>query len=55
MEGQEVKSAVAVIDNGKYGKREIRFELIQFSFFKRLFKKLLSATKSFKFFNKVFF
>ena len=26
MEGQEVKSAVAVIDNGKYGKREIRFE-----------------------------
>jgi polyribonucleotide nucleotidyltransferase len=26
MEGQDVKSAVAVIDNGKYGKREIRFE-----------------------------
>ncbi len=26
MEGQEVKSAVAKIDNGKFGKREIRFE-----------------------------
>jgi polyribonucleotide nucleotidyltransferase len=26
MEGQEVSSAVAVIDNGKFGKREIRFE-----------------------------
>ena len=26
MEGQNVKTAVAVIDNGKYGKREIRFE-----------------------------
>ena len=26
MEGQDVKSAVAVIDNGKFGKREIRFE-----------------------------
>ncbi len=26
MEGQEVKSAVATIDNGKFGKREIRFE-----------------------------
>ena len=26
MEGQEVQSAVAVIDNGKFGKREIRFE-----------------------------
>ena len=26
MEGQDVKTAVAVIDNGKYGKREIRFE-----------------------------
>ncbi|MEO0016084.1 MAG: hypothetical protein RL589_565, partial [Actinomycetota bacterium] len=25
MEGQEVQSAVAVIDNGKFGKREIRF------------------------------
>ncbi|MFM1985703.1 MAG: hypothetical protein RLZZ295_869, partial [Actinomycetota bacterium] len=24
MEGQEVQSAVAVIDNGKFGKREIR-------------------------------
>ncbi len=26
MEGQDVKSAVAKIDNGKFGKREIRFE-----------------------------
>ncbi len=26
MEGQDVKHAVAVIDNGKFGKREIRFE-----------------------------
>ena len=26
MEGQNVKSSVAVIDNGKYGKREIKFE-----------------------------
>ncbi len=26
MEGQDVKTAVAVIDNGKFGKREIRFE-----------------------------
>ena len=26
MEGQDVKTAVAKIDNGKYGKREIRFE-----------------------------
>jgi len=26
MEGQDVKSAVATIDNGKFGKREIRFE-----------------------------
>jgi polyribonucleotide nucleotidyltransferase len=26
MEGQDVKSAVVVIDNGKHGKREIRFE-----------------------------
>ena len=26
MEGQDVKTAVAIIDNGKYGKREIRFE-----------------------------
>jgi polyribonucleotide nucleotidyltransferase len=26
MEGQEVKTAVAKIDNGKFGKREIRFE-----------------------------
>ncbi len=26
MEGQEISSAVAVIDNGKFGKREIRFE-----------------------------
>ena len=26
MEGQEVQSSVAVIDNGKFGKREIRFE-----------------------------
>jgi polyribonucleotide nucleotidyltransferase len=26
MEGQDVKKAVAVIDNGKFGKREIRFE-----------------------------
>ncbi len=26
MEGQEVQAAVAVIDNGKFGKREIRFE-----------------------------
>ena len=26
MEGPDVKTAVAVIDNGKYGKREIRFE-----------------------------
>ncbi|MCX6450975.1 MAG: polyribonucleotide nucleotidyltransferase [Actinobacteria bacterium] len=26
MEGQDVKVAVATIDNGKYGKREIRFE-----------------------------
>ncbi|HUW87546.1 MAG TPA: polyribonucleotide nucleotidyltransferase [Candidatus Paceibacterota bacterium] len=26
MEGQEIHSSVAVIDNGKYGKREIRFE-----------------------------
>jgi len=26
MEGQDVKTAVAVIDNGKYGKREIKFE-----------------------------
>jgi len=26
MEGQEVQSAAAVIDNGKFGKREIRFE-----------------------------
>jgi len=26
MEGQEVQTAVAVIDNGKFGKREIRFE-----------------------------
>jgi polyribonucleotide nucleotidyltransferase len=26
MEGQEVSSAVAIIDNGKFGKREIRFE-----------------------------
>ena len=26
MEGQDIKTAVAVIDNGKYGKREIRFE-----------------------------
>ena len=26
MEGQEVKTAVATIDNGKFGKREIRFE-----------------------------
>src|SRR5665811_2369220 len=26
MEGQEVLSAVAIIDNGKFGKREIRFE-----------------------------
>ena len=26
MEGQDVKHAVAKIDNGKFGKREIRFE-----------------------------
>jgi polyribonucleotide nucleotidyltransferase len=26
MEGQDVKTAVAVIDNGKFGKREIKFE-----------------------------
>ena len=26
MEGQDVKFAVATIDNGKFGKREIRFE-----------------------------
>jgi len=26
MEGQEVQTSVAVIDNGKFGKREIRFE-----------------------------
>ncbi len=26
MEGQEVNTAVAIIDNGKFGKREIRFE-----------------------------
>ena len=26
MEGQEISSAVAVIDNGKFGKREIRFD-----------------------------
>jgi polyribonucleotide nucleotidyltransferase len=26
MEGQDVTSAVAVIDNGKFGKKEIRFE-----------------------------
>ncbi|MFA5918086.1 MAG: polyribonucleotide nucleotidyltransferase [Candidatus Nanopelagicaceae bacterium] len=26
MEGQEIHTSVAVIDNGKYGKREIRFE-----------------------------
>ncbi len=26
MEGQEISSAVATIDNGKFGKREIRFE-----------------------------
>ena len=26
MEGQDVKFAVAKIDNGKFGKREIRFE-----------------------------
>jgi polyribonucleotide nucleotidyltransferase len=26
MEGQDVKHAVAVIDNGKFGKREVRFE-----------------------------
>jgi len=26
MEGQDVKSAVATIDNGKFGKREMRFE-----------------------------
>ena len=26
MEGPDVKFAVATIDNGKYGKREIRFE-----------------------------
>ena len=26
MEGQEIHSSVAVIDNGKFGKREIRFE-----------------------------
>jgi len=26
MEGPDVKVAVATIDNGKYGKREIRFE-----------------------------
>ena len=26
MEGQDVKSSVAVIDNGKFGKREIKFE-----------------------------
>ena len=26
MEGQDVQSAVAKIDNGKFGKREIRFE-----------------------------
>ena len=26
MEGQDIKSAVATIDNGKFGKREIRFE-----------------------------
>lgn len=26
MEGQDVKHAVAIIDNGKFGKREIRFE-----------------------------
>jgi polyribonucleotide nucleotidyltransferase len=26
MEGPEIKSAEAVIDNGKYGKRTIRFE-----------------------------
>ena len=26
MEGQEISSAVAIIDNGKFGKREIRFE-----------------------------
>ncbi|HEX7404647.1 MAG TPA: polyribonucleotide nucleotidyltransferase [Candidatus Nanopelagicaceae bacterium] len=26
MEGQEISSAVALIDNGKFGKREIRFE-----------------------------
>ncbi|NDE71252.1 MAG: polyribonucleotide nucleotidyltransferase [Actinobacteria bacterium] len=31
MEGQDVKSAVATIDNGKFGKREIRFE----TFFRR--------------------
>ena len=26
MEGQEIASAVATIDNGKFGKRTIRFE-----------------------------
>ena len=26
MEGQEIQTAVAIIDNGKFGKREIRFE-----------------------------
>src|SRR5512141_524361 len=26
MEGQEIHSSVAIIDNGKFGKREIRFE-----------------------------
>ncbi|NBP43329.1 MAG: polyribonucleotide nucleotidyltransferase, partial [Actinobacteria bacterium] len=26
MEGQDVKSAAVTIDNGKFGKREIRFE-----------------------------
>ena len=26
MEGQEIHASVAVIDNGKFGKREIRFE-----------------------------
>ena len=26
MEGPDVKTAVVTIDNGKYGKREIRFE-----------------------------
>ena len=29
MEGQDVKTAVAVIDNGKFGKREIKFETVR--------------------------